>query len=63
MALNITKETNKHIMLILLGESLLRGHKKGELDKSLKKKKKIYTRWVIKGFRLIIYIYLFDGEI
>jgi hypothetical protein len=33
------------------------------LDKSLKKDKNFYTRWVIKGFRLIIYIYLFDGEI
>ena len=63
VALNTTKETNKHIMLILLGERLLRGHKKGELDKSLKKDKNFYTRWVIKGFRLIIYIYLFDGEI
>jgi hypothetical protein len=44
MELNITKETNKHIMLILLRERLLRGHKKGELDKSLKKDKNFYTR-------------------
>jgi hypothetical protein len=44
VTLNTTKETDKHIMLILLGERLLRGHKKGELDKSLKKDKNFYTR-------------------